>query len=105
MKKDSKEAAEAADNLYGTIAGLTAQLAFVKRKLLAYEIMKSIDTERKAAGSYAQVAQRITIKKSLKVWKRQKLHCRKLFARDNKVWITWIVKRKEDIVAKSDTTE
>ena len=40
------------DNLYATIAGSTAQLAFVEGKLLAYENMKIIQTEEKAARSH-----------------------------------------------------
>ena len=34
LKKDSEEAAEAVDNLYATIVGLTAKLTFVEGKLL-----------------------------------------------------------------------
>ena len=46
-KKDSEEVAEVVDNFYATIAGSTAQLAFVKGKLLAYKNMKRMKLKKK----------------------------------------------------------
>ena len=68
LKNDSEDVKDAVDQLYGLKAGLMAQLAFVKGKLMAHKKLKGPATMRKVENSCAQVVQRITgLKKNRKI--------------------------------------
>ena len=60
LKRDSQDANDAVDKLYGLIACLTAQLASVKGKLMVYKKLQGPATVEKAENSYTHVSHIIT---------------------------------------------
>ena len=60
LKRNSEDAHDVVDNLCGLNAGLTAQLAFMKGKLVVYRKLQGPPAVEKAENSYNKVAQKIT---------------------------------------------